>query len=328
MERLRRDVYDANHPVAKLETKTKVKLISANDHKLVYEGIYPVEPIKKEARGTYGGDFVAQGMNVAWESISDPKHFQPHSLHCYFVKAGSPESTITWEVTKVSDTRNFANRLLLAYQGHTNKLVFTMQISFTKDNDHKKRVSDYNQLLESGHQIKSIPFVIKTTPNQKYFALKDKIDQLPYMEHTNGNLAVAFPQEFLEYGTNVNHDALGNQEFGIFSKVLDDFSLGTDVIRQSFLGLAFVSDSIWLATFTRALGLPIGSYEQDYFRVSLDHSLYFHDLNFDSSDWIFLDFRFMNMKNDRVVAVINFFTLDGNLVATAFQEGNFSNHCC
>ncbi|RCK54956.1 Peroxisomal acyl-coenzyme A thioester hydrolase 1 [Candida viswanathii] len=326
MDKLQAEVYEAEPPVAKLEAKTAAKLISSDGAKLTYEGVYPVELVRKGLRGTYGGDFIAQGINVAWESIGNKTDFQPHSLHAYFVKAGSDLSVLRWEVLKVSDSRNFANRLMLAYQTHTNELVFTMQISFTKDNNEEIKRAEYKQLLQSGGKIRSIPFAIKKPPNEKYFKLKDKVDDLPYFEHTNGNMATAIPPDFLEYATEMNHDTVGNKEFGIFMKVLDDYSLGKNYERQSFLGLAFLSDAVWLSSFTPALGLPLGTLERKFFRVSLDHTMYFHDANFDSSEWIFVDFRFVNLNNNRLLGVVNFYTLQGKLVATVIQEAYMFLH--
>ncbi|RCK54957.1 Peroxisomal acyl-coenzyme A thioester hydrolase 1 [Candida viswanathii] len=316
MERLQAEVYDAKPTVAKLETKSTVKLVAQDGKRSVYEAIYPVEHIKEGIPGAYGGDTLVQGVNAAW----DKKDFQPHSVHSYFVKPATNKSILRWEVIKISDGRSFANRLVSGYQTHNNALVFTMQISFAKYNDEVVKVAEYNKLLETGDKIRSIPFVIKKAPNEKYFKFKDNLGDLRYIEHTNGNIATAMLEDLFEYATEMNHDTLGNQEFGIFMKVLDNYSLGSDYTKQSYLGLAFLSDAIWTSVISRALGLPFGSYHRQFFGVSMDHSMYFHDANFDSTEWIFLDFRFVNLKNDRLLGVANFYTLEGKLISTLIQE--------
>ncbi|KAI5968857.1 hypothetical protein CANMA_002031 [Candida margitis] len=318
LEKLRNEVYN-NDQVAKIEAKTSVKLISEAGNKMVYEGNYPVEPFREGARGTYGGDFIAQGLNVAWESIDRPD-FQPHSLHSYFVKAGSKDSVLRWEVIKVSDSRNFSNRIVFAYQAHTDQLAFTLQCSFTRDNHLDKRDIDHQKLVESGADIRSVPFQFKRNPNPKFFKYKDNIEDLVYFEHTNGNIAHAIPEEIFSKTHNFNMNKVGDEELGFYVKFLDDYNLGKDYIRQSFLGLAFASDSLWLATLVKALGLPITGKDVQFFRVSLDHTLYFHDLNFDSSSWLFVDYRFLSMGNNRILAVVNFYTLEGKAIATAVQE--------
>ncbi|KAI3405727.1 hypothetical protein KGF56_001333 [Candida oxycetoniae] len=319
MDKLKKEVYNEDNPVAKMEAKASVRFIRDEGNKVIYEGVYPVEPFREDARGTYGGDFITQGLNACWESVGRGT-FQPHSLHSYFVKPGSVESNLRWEILKISDSRNFSNRLALAYQIHTNQLVFTLQASFTKENDLNKKEEDYLKLLSSGGEIKAIPFHFKRSPNKRFFKYKDQIDDLMYFEHTNNNIAHAVPLEIFQYTKNFNMKDAGNEELALFVKVLDDYSLGKDQTRQSFLGLAFESDALWLATLVKAIGLPLGADDKDFFRVSLDHSLYFHDLNFDSSKWLYLDYRFLSMGNNRILAVVNFYTLEGKAIATAVQE--------
>ena len=318
LEKLRNDVYKDDQ-VGKIEAKASCRLISEDGNKMIYEGNYPVEPYKEGARGTYGGDFIAQGLNVAWESVGRP-NFQPHSIHSYFVKAGSKDSLLRWEVIKVSDSRSFSNRIALAYQSHTNQLCFTLQCSFTKDNHLDKRDADHQKLIASGADIKTVPFQFKRNPNPKFFKYKDEIEDLLYFEHTNGNIAHAIPREIFSKTKNFDMNRIGDEELGFYVKFLDDYNLGKDYVRQSFLGLAFSSDSLWLATLVKALGLPVTLKDADFFRVSLDHTLYFHDLNFDSSTWLYVDYRFLSMGNNRILAVINFYTLDGKAICTAVQE--------
>ncbi|CAI5756476.1 unnamed protein product [Candida verbasci] len=318
MDKLKEAVYNSDQPVAKMETKTLVKFISEEGNKVILEGIYPVEPFREGARGTYGGDFLAQGLNACWETVRP--ELQPHSLHSYFVKAGSNKSNLRWEIMKISDSRNFSNRLAMAYQIHSNQLLFTIQASFIKNNNQDSKYNEYNELVRLNKEIKTFPFEFSKLPNKRFNKLKDKLEDLSYIVHTNENIAHILPSDLFSENKNLNLDDVGNTELGLFAKMLDNYTLGKDFVRQSHLGLAFISDSIWLACVIKAIGLPFGVDEKDFFRVSLDHSLYFHDLKFDSSDWMFLDFRFLKMGNNRILAVINFYTLEGKLVATATQE--------
>ncbi|EGW33359.1 uncharacterized protein SPAPADRAFT_60696 [Spathaspora passalidarum NRRL Y-27907] len=322
MEQLKKDVYSEENPVAKLETKYALTKVSSTGNTTTLMGNYPLESFRENARGTYGGELIAQGINAAWETVPHD-NFHPHSLHCYFVKPGSTQSPIRWEVVHISDSRNFANRMLMGYQSHTNKLIFTLQCSFAKDNDQAKRDLEYKESKAAGEPVKSIPFTFKKSPNERFFQMKEKLhdmEDMIYFEHTNENLAHAVPKEFFRPSKHIDLNSVGNKEFGLFVKVLDNYKLGKDYAHQSHLGLAFASDSLWLATIIKAIGLPLTADEADFFRVSLDHSLYFHDFDFDSSDWIFLDYRFVNMGNNRILTVINFFSIDGKPIATAVQE--------
>ncbi|RLV95967.1 Peroxisomal acyl-coenzyme A thioester hydrolase 1 [Spathaspora sp. JA1] len=320
MEKLKEIVYSEDHPVAKLETKFSVTKISTSGNTTTLMGNHPLESFHDNARGTYGGELIAQALNAAWETVPH-ENFHPHSLHCYFVKPGSNKSPIRWDIVHVNDSRNFANRMVMGYQN--DKLIFTLQCSFAKDNDQAKRELEYAESKAMGEPVKSIPFTFKKAPNAKFFQMKEKLndmEDLVYFEHTNTNMAHAVPKEYFQHSKHIDLNSVGNKEFGLFVKVLDNYHLGKDFAHQSHLGLAFASDSLWLATIIKAIGLPLSADESDFFRVSLDHSLYFHDFKFDSSDWIFLDYRFLNMGNNRILTVVNFFNIDGKPIATAVQE--------
>ncbi|CAD1809111.1 Thioesterase-like family protein [Candida parapsilosis] len=400
MDVLQKEVYEATPPVSRIAAKASVKKLShppspAPSSSLdppsreFYEGCYVVEPWSSTSRGTYGGDLICQGLNAAWQSVinraaptsnktnnsngssNDGASFQPHSLHAYFVRAGSTESVMRWEVLKVSDSRNFANRCVLGYQSHNNSLVVTLQVSFTKDNCQIAKQRQFEQQVASGTMPKSWPVVFKRHPGPMFYQYRDNLHRLDIRtRYYGGHLTHGIPQEYYEPSDDFNLATTGDQERGFFVKINDDLGaripnkderdggygsnangggVGTDagapsateLIRRKYLALAYASDAFWAATWIKALGLPMGTTTAA--NVSLDHTLYFHDSNFelgratkstdDSNDnsnnssnsdnnWLYLETQFVSMGNNRVLAIVNFYTLanDGKLIATVVQE--------
>lgn len=368
MDILQKEVYETTPPISRIATKASVKLISPQDNDSnsnsnsnsgpsteIYEGRYVLEPWSPTSRGTYGGDLICQGLNAAWQSVlsrsnADGSSFQPHSLHAYFVKAGSTESLMRWEVIKVSGSRNFANRCVLGYQSHNDVLVVTIQVSFTKDNDIIHKQVQFEKQVASGETPKSWPVVFKRHPGPMFYQYRDNLHALDVRTmYYSGHLTHGIPKEFFQSSKDFNLATTGDEERGFFVRINDDLTANipgsgssamhppssSELMRRKYLALTYASDAFWAATWIKALGLPLGT--TDAANVSLDHTLYFHDSNFqigkhttsskegdstDASDWLYLETQFVSMGNNRVLAIVNFYTLenDGTLIATVVQE--------
>lgn len=286
-----------------------------------FVGKYPLESFSSESRGTYGGEIVAQSLLAAWETVDD-KQFHPHSLHAYFLKAGLGDSVMRYEVEAMSDGRNFCSRLVKCYQLHTNQLCFILNASFTRNNSIAARKEHFAKLSEEQqhHERTKVPFEFLRSPNELFDKYIDKIDTLPQLEHTNNNLVHAMPPETFLYNSD-SHIEPGRKELALFGRVTDDVSNAKDIVKARILDLAFLTDSFYLSTMGRAVNL--GMTDRDatkYFRVSLDHTVYFHDVDFDPSEWMFIDYVFSRLSNDRVLVTARFFTKEKKLVATVQQE--------
>lgn len=291
----------------------------------VYEGKYPLEMFAAGMRGVYGGDLVAQSLIAIWETIED-KEFSPHSMHGYFLKAGLANSPIRWEIQTKNAGRNYINKEAMGYQSDTNKLCFTLTASFTRNNNVKQRKIEYAEKAKSLTDAKEIaklpvPFEFQRTPQYLFKKYLGQLDDMPYVEHINGNIRHIFPPEvFMDDPKEFQEKEIGMRDFGLFFKVMDDLSVAKNPYRTKFSDLAFASDSAYLSMLIRAVGLKFNVSTASYFRVSLDHALYFHDDDFDPTEWMFLDFRFSRMSNNRVLCQCQIFTQDGRMVLSIVQE--------
>ena len=71
---------------------------------------------QNEARATgrlFGGQVLAQAAMAASSTVEE---VQLHSLHAYFLRAGSPERPVLYEVERIRDGRSFVTRRVVAIQ--------------------------------------------------------------------------------------------------------------------------------------------------------------------------------------------------------------------
>lgn len=289
-----------------------------------YEGKYPLEQFREGARGVYGGEFAAQTLLAAYDSVEDPE-FSPHSLHSYFLKAGSTESTMRFEVEKTSQGRNYCSRLVKVYQLHTNQLCYIMIVSFTRKNLIDQRKKEFAELDEDKkyHPRTKIPLEFTSGPHPWFDKYVDRLDELPSFEHTNGNLFTVLPPEVIRNKPTGEELSLEipYRRYGGFFRVNDRLDLAKNKDKQRHIDLAFGSDSYFLVTMVRALGIPLMSKGAlDFFRVSLDHTVYFHDNDFDPTDFMFMDYNFERLSNDRVLCSVRIYGRNRKHIATVAQE--------
>lgn len=310
------EVYD-NPEVSKMEEK--FALVRKSDTE--FEGKYPLENFREDARGIFGGEFVAQSLNAAWETVEDPE-FQVHSLHSYFLKAGSTQSVMKYEVTPTSQGRNYCSRLVKAYQLHNNLLCFIEMVSFTRKNDIQQRKVDYAALSdqEKFHPRTKVPFEFSRKPHYTFDKYINKLDNMSVFTHTNGNVSLVFPKETMKATEQQKKEDPGLRQFSMFMKVNDNVDVAKNNLRARMMDFAFLSDLTYLSTILRTVLDEWSNKSMDFFRVSLDHTVHIHDTNFDPTEWLFLDYRFVRMSNDRVLVTVSFFTPDKRLVATVLQE--------
>lgn len=303
-----------NDSICKMEEK--FSLIKVADD--VYEGKYPLQPYLEDARGVFGGELVSQTALAAWELV--PSEFSLHSLHSYFLNAGSAESVMRYEVTTNNRTNNYINKTVKVIQKHNELVVFTMTCSFTKNNSIRQRKEDY-----AAGKTSRPPFEFITTPNPTFRQFVNKLDQeegLLVFEHTHGLICHAMPQYFLKPIKKHENNNIGDRRLGIFCKIVDN--LPTDALKVEKIKIAdllYLSDSFYLGIITRAFGLPVTNTSFQFFRVSLDHSVFIHDTEFDPTQWMFVDFRFSRMSNGRVLCIVAFYDQNGKQIASVNQEG-------
>lgn len=77
----------------------------------------------------YGGQVIGQALVAATKTVPETVH--PHSLHCYFIRAGNTNLPILYYVDPIRDGKSFYTRSVKGVQEGEN--IFASVISFHKD---------------------------------------------------------------------------------------------------------------------------------------------------------------------------------------------------
>ncbi len=227
----------------------------------------------------YGGQVAAQGLLAAGLTV-DPA-FVPHSLHAYFVRTGVEDEPIVYEVERVRDGRSFVTRRVLARQRHG--IILNLSASF--------------QRLEDEPVAQSLSF--------------------PTDVVGPGEIPLAGWTTALER-SQANADGNSAQSW---IRVVSDYP---DTPLMQAVAHTYTSDDV--PTEAVEFAHPLGRFDytdeqvpRPYVGASLDHSVWFHDLQ-PASQWTLHDVRSPGVRGGRGLALGELWTADGVQVATVVQE--------
>lgn len=304
----------------------------------IYRGKKPLNKPAPIAIGSYGGNLCGQALLAAMQS-SRPG-FKPHSVHAYFVKPVTNTKPVDWHVEKISDGANFCNRQVRGYQD--DKLKYITLISLTKKNSHKKSVEEYEEYFKKLEEAKKAgeeidededdaplkPFGFQTPYSdwfKKYPTSKIELDP-------RGVDILCFhkliPQLLTLDGTEYEEELPVTErklswyaKWGINESDMN-YQLSNVDEKYQFFGLSVISESLFMTRLCRSLRTPDVDLtaQANYWSVSLDHIIYFHDDDFDSTDWMGVTTKPIRLVNKRAVCEAEIYNSKGVHVATCFQE--------
>lgn len=247
----------------------------------------------------FGGQVIAQGLAAAQDTVS-PERIA-HSLHAYFMRAGSEDYEITFRVERDFDGGSFSTRRIIALQ--QDKPILNMAASFQK--------------LEEGlHHQDPMPDV--PAPEE----LKDEAelrrmfaDQIPEKFRANFVRERAFESRPVNardwLGGDKRRPAQQDIWFRLRGSTVDDPAMHRAM-------LAWQSDSWLLGTCTLAHGVTWLT--PGMMTASLDHAIWLHD-DFRVDDWMLYSCDAPWTGRGRGFNRGSIYSRDGRLVATVAQEG-------
>lgn len=255
---------------------------------------------KKDGFGrVFGGQVIAQALAAAQGTVGPDRI--AHSLHAYFMRAGSEDFEITYRVERDFDGGSFSTRRVIAMQ--QDKPIFNMAASFQK--------------LEDGltHQD-PMPDVPPPEDLPTEIELRNRFaDEVPERFRANFLRERPFenrpcePRDWL--GGEKRIPAIQNIWFRLRAPIGDDGSLHRAM-------LAYASDSYLLGTCTLPHG--ISWLMPGMMSASLDHAIWFHD-DFRADDWLLYSCDSPWTGRGRGFNRGAIYTREGRLVATCAQEG-------
>lgn len=292
----------------------------------------------KNARGIFGGAVIAQSLAAASRTV--PEGYFIHSLHSYFVLRGDETRPVVYHVERVRDGKSYITRTVQARQ--RNKAIFTVTCSFQR--------REHSSLQHQAVMPKNLPDPDRMPTDEELLSEQNatKYNLSPELrQRLLSNIEIGptesrrIPQKYL-YPAGAPPVRSGKSGGGggdggnLLSYVRSDEedSLGPADRKQAFwakakgriqgnwhmhaMCMAYFSDSWFLST---SLRVNDRSPRDVGMMASLDHSIYFHDVECRADEWLYFEMQSPWSGAGRGFNIGRIFTRDGRLVAECIQEG-------
>ena len=249
----------------------------------------------------FGGQVLAQAAMAAYRTV---ENVHMHSLHAYFIRAGSTERPVLYEIERIRDGRSFVTRRVVAVQN--GEAIFNLDVSF--------------QIDEPGFDH-ALPMPNVPLPDELE---DDVVLARNYTERADGNAdqfgPMALVERPFESRSVFQVDQPGWSDDRSWSPTWLKFRGEFDPHdrRLSRCLLAYVSDMSLVSTAT----LPhLSEVPRSQLQLaSLDHALWIHR-PLQMNEWLLFHKRTSTSQGSRGLVHADFFSQDGTLVASVTQEG-------
>jgi acyl-CoA thioesterase-2 len=243
----------------------------------------------------YGGQVLAQAVSAAVSTVDEGRTI--HSQHAYFLRPGDASTDIEYQVERARDGGSFSSRRVVALQ--RGKPILVSSMSFQQ----ASRSDEYQPPMPEVAEPEDL-----VTDRQQALATST-LDQ-DFMVTTGEDLDVRLCTP-LDWQNPTPQMPPLQAWVKTNGKVADETGL-----HQALL--AYFSDMYLIDACLMIHGRP---YTDPSLQVaSLDHALWFHQ-SFRADDWLLLSMDVERVGGGRGLARGRFFTRDGQMVATAMQEG-------
>ena len=245
----------------------------------------------------FGGQVLAQALIAASATVQDRL---VHSLHAYFLRAGDHESPIVYSVDRSRDGRSFTARRVVAIQH--GRPIFTLAASFQLEQDGVEHQFEMPEAPDPD-EVDSCPDIPP--------------DQLQMAPQKLRRWFTRFgPFEFLPVVDQNPFDPVPKPPFKRFWFRLKGEMDETQAMHRALL--AYASDFHLISTATLPHGISF--IKGNVAMASLDHAMWFHR-PVCVNDWLLYDCDSPSASGSRGLARGMIFDREGNLVASAAQEG-------
>jgi acyl-CoA thioesterase-2 len=266
----------------------------------LFRGVSPAEGWQR----VYGGQVIGQALVAASRTVEDETRIA-HSLHGYFLRPGDTTIPILYSVDRIRDGRSFTTRRVVAIQ--RGAAIFSMSVSF--------------QVMEEGlsHQA-DMPQVLPPESCPSDAELREKyIADAPEALSQHFERPRPIEMRFVEPINDFNPEPMPPFQH-VWIRASDRMP---DDIRLNQCLLAYASDMTLLDTSYRPHA--IGWSNENFQVASLDHSMWFH-APFKTDAWLLYQQDSPFSGGARGFNRGSFYTQDGELIASAAQEGLIRLH--
>jgi acyl-CoA thioesterase-2 len=242
----------------------------------------------------FGGQVLAQSVVAAQNTIEERAI---HSMHGYFLRAGSIDLPITFAVERIHDGRSFATRRTQAYQNGVP--IFSMIASFqTPDTG----IEHQDQFPSDLPQPEELPSAASLLAGIDHPVARNWARRSIDVRHVDGPVFIDVQ------GARVAHQAVWLR---VQAELPDDVA-----VHRAVLGYA--SDLSILEPIMRRHGIAWGTVGVK--SASLDHAMWWHR-DGRADDWILYTQESPSAQNGRGLSLGRMFDRAGRLLTTVAQEG-------
>lgn len=242
----------------------------------------------------FGGQVAAQALTAAGRTVGPGRAV--HSLHGYFLRSGDPSMPIVYQVERLRDGHSYAARRVTAIQHK--EVIFSLSASF--------KVPETTTDRQPRMPPVSGPEELEDPEVRPYPALSGRPGSVVSLRFVSSPDAAGATEA----------DGLTRQSvwFKASERLPDDPLLHV-------CALAYCSDLTLARTATLDRESPWSALDETpaIFMASLDHAMWFHR-PFRADDWILFEQRSPSASDGRGFATGDFWTRDGQLVASVVQE--------
>jgi acyl-CoA thioesterase II len=246
----------------------------------------------------YGGQVIGQALSAARYTVDESRSV--HSCHGYFLYPGDPEKPIIYDVESLRDGRSFSTRRIKAVQN--GRPIFYLTASYHGEHpgfEHQNTMPDVpppEQLISEREQwMKIEQFLPKklrdSVCNERAIEIRPVYTINPLKPEK------IEPKQYL--WIRANGDLPDNQ-----------------LIHQYLLGYA--SDWGFLTTALHPHGVTLIT--PNFQIATIDHSIWFHR-PFKVDEWLLFAIESPTASNSRGLVQGEIYNQQGQLVASAIQEG-------
>lgn len=296
------------------------------------------------SRGIFGGIAISQSLRAAQMTVQGD--FSAHSMHCTFIFAGNPDDNIYYHVERVRDGKSFCTRFVRAVQ--RSRPIFMCTVNFT-------RVVNQGGQMDCLQHGAPMPSSISEPgeASSEQGQSPEASTETPFINHSVG---------IVDDGLQCRAEDRKIHQW-IRPRVALSHSAGPQVHQAA---LAFMSDSYFLAAvphiheiwdFVNPLVTEFYPSSNDHspytkthtairrphldspgvrsdditckvsMMVSLDHTIYFHNIRgFCADQWLLAEIQSSWAGDGRGIVHQRIWTKDGTLVATCIQEVSLTTH--
>ncbi|MGQ8363788.1 acyl-CoA thioesterase [Glaciecola sp. 1036] len=277
-----------------------VKLSSLFDLESLEHNLYRGNSWDLGFRALYGGQVLGQSVMAAYQTVPDDRVI--HSFHSYFLLPGDAGKSVVYDVENVRDGRSFSARRIRAIQN--GRTIFYMTASFQKPEESKLT-----------HQFALMPEVPPPEEVSQDLIEYEK-QSTKISERVRKALEYHKPVDIRTIGENNWFDA---QESDPVRKIwLKSRDPLPDSLAINQASLAYASDYHFLSTSLLAHGLA--TYDKRLRMATIDHAMWFHK-PFKFDEWMMYQIESSFSGNGRAIVQGKILDQNGQLVATAVQEG-------